>query len=374
MEAVLGKIATTIKSKLHGLKAKAREKGMQKIMQYKDKIPTEDQVMEKVKTTGCSPADKKRLEAKYNKLKNTLNKIKGILGKAAAGVAALSALLAMLNGLISILDAIISILNVILKVLKIVIKIAKIVVKFLGGTGTGGFIDLLSRLISKAEYNIKKWVQCVSRAKEFIKKMLKKYINPIAKLLAKIAAALAALLGLLEGIIGILEMLYMFALISCAQSSENNSGSDDNNKGDGTAGDGSGGKGSGNDQTGLGLNNISNDKGATLEKLSGLLDIMSPEEILAKYVNTGDDEFIRYIRNANFETIGYERFNAALNSEDTTAGADYPLDSTKQHLEMNTTDPDNDILEFPDLERGNKKSNILLDNLRLNPKGPKPSN
>ena len=107
MEAILGKIATTIKSKLHGLKSKAREKGMQKVMQYKDKIPTEDQVMEKLKTTGCSPADKKRLEAKYNKLKNTLNKIKGILGKAAAGIAALAAVLAMLNGLISILDAII---------------------------------------------------------------------------------------------------------------------------------------------------------------------------------------------------------------------------------------------------------------------------
>ena len=370
MEAILGKISTTIKSRLHGLKSKAKEKGMQKIMQYKDKIPTEDQVMEKVKSTGCSPADKKRLEAKYNKLKNTLNKIKGILGKAAAGVAALAAVLAMLNGLISILDAIISILNVILKVLKIIIKIAKIVVKFLGGTGTGGFIDLLSRLITKADYSIKKWVQAVGRAKEFIKKMLKKYINPIAKLLAKIAAALATLLGLLEGIIGILEILYMFALMSCAQSGDNSSGANDNNKGDGTGGNGNG---NGGNQSGLGLTNLSNDKGATLESLAGLLDKMSPEELLAKYSNTGDNEFIRYIRNARFETIGYERFNAGLDSQDDTMGLEYPLNSTKEHLETRIIDPNDEFLEFPDLVRGNKKNSILRKNLKINPKGPQPS-
>ncbi len=372
MEAILGKISTTIKSKLHGLKGKAKDKGMQKVMKYKDKIPTEDQVMEKVKSTGCSPADKKRLEAKYNKLKNFLNKVKGIMGKAAAGVAALAAVLAMLNGLISILDAIIKILNIILKVLKIIIKVAKIVVKFLGGTGTGGFIDLLSRLITKADYSIKKWVQAVGRAKEFIKKMLKKYINPIAKLLAKIAAALAAMLGLIEGILGILEILYMFALMLCAQSSENSTGADDNNKGDGTGGDGTN-NGTKDNQSGLGLNNLTNDKGATLEGLAAKLDTMSAEELLARYANTGDDEFIRYIKNASFETIGYERFNAALTSEDITMGADYPLSTTKQNLEINTTDHDDELPEWPELARGKQKKDYLRRNLKINPRGPRPN-
>ena len=45
----------------------------------------------------------------------------------------------------------------------------------MGGTGTGGLIDTLSRLIAKSEYTIGKWVQAVGRAKEFISKMLKKY-------------------------------------------------------------------------------------------------------------------------------------------------------------------------------------------------------
>ena len=134
----MGKITTMIKSKLHGLKDKAKKEGMKNVMKYKDKLPTEDQIAEKIKSSSCNPSDKKRLENKYNKIKNALKKIQKMLEAAGLAIAGLSALLKMLNGLLKILDQIIKILNVILKVLKIVILIAKIVVKFLGGTGTGG--------------------------------------------------------------------------------------------------------------------------------------------------------------------------------------------------------------------------------------------
>ena len=49
MEAVIGKITTMLKSKLHGLKGKAVEQGKRKVMKYKDKLPTEDQITEKLK-------------------------------------------------------------------------------------------------------------------------------------------------------------------------------------------------------------------------------------------------------------------------------------------------------------------------------------
>ena len=78
MEAIVGKITTMLKSKLHGLKGKAMDQGKRKVMKYKDKLPTEDQITEKLKKSGCSEADKKRLESKYNKIKNALNKIKGM--------------------------------------------------------------------------------------------------------------------------------------------------------------------------------------------------------------------------------------------------------------------------------------------------------
>jgi len=372
MEAVIGKITTMLKSKLHGLKGKAVDQGKRKVMKYKEKLPNEDQIAEKLKSSGCSDSDKKRLEAKYNKIKNILNKIKGIVAGAAAACAGLAAILAMLNGLLKILDAIIKILNVILKILKIVIKIAKIVVKFLGGTGTGGLIDLLSRLIVKAEYTIGKWVQAVGRAKEFIKKMLKKYINPIAKALAKAAAALAALLGIIEGLLMVLEMLYMFMLSKCAISGgDNNSTADTNNKGEGTAGDGTGGAdgGAGGNSGLLGTGT----KGDQLDALYNMLQNSTPEEIIGRMALRRDDEYIRYIRNARFQTIGYERFNAAINSFDSTQGVNYPYTDISKNIAPETRiDPSNELPEFPDLIRGNEKNNILKRNLRITPEGPNP--
>jgi hypothetical protein len=372
MEAVIGKITTMLKSKLHGLKGKATEQGKRKVMKYKEKLPTEDQITEKLKSSGCSDSDKKRLEAKYNKIKNLLNKIKGIVAGAAAACAGLAAILAMLNGLLKILDAIVKILNVILKILKIVIKIAKIVVKFLGGTGTGGLIDLLSRLIVKAEYTIGKWVQAVGRAKEFIKKMLKKYINPISKALAKAAAALAALLGIIEGLLMILEMLYMFMLSKCAISGgDNNSTADTNTNGEGTAGDGTG-DGTGDGSGGLGTGT----KGDQLALLHNMLQNSSPEEIIGRMAirRGGDDEYIRYIRNARFQTIGYERFDAAITSLDSTQGVNYPYTDISKNIAPETRiDAESRLPEFPDLVRGNDKNNILRRNLKENPDGPQPS-
>ena len=372
MEAIVGKITTMLKSKLHGLKGKAMDQGKRKVMKYKDKLPTEDQITEKLKKSGCSEADKKRLESKYNKIKNALNKIKGIVAAAAAAIAGLAALLALLNGLLKILDAIIKILNVILKILKIVIKIAKIVVKFLGGTGTGGLIDLLSRLITKSEYTIGKWVQCVGRAKEFIRKMLKKYINPISKALAKAAAALAALVGIIEGLLMVLEMLYMFMLSKCAISGgDNNSTADTNNKGEGTAGDGTGGA-DGGDGGNSGLLGTGT-KSDQLAALYNMLQTRSPEEIIAQMALRRDDEYIRYIRNARFQTIGYERFNAAVGSLDTTQGVDYPYTDISKNIAPETRiDAENRLPEFPDLVRGNQKRNILTRNLKENPSGPTP--
>ena len=306
MEAVLGKIATMVKGRLSGLKGKIKAESQRKVQKLKEKVPTQDQIMEKMKNKACDPANKKRLEAKYNKLKNNLKKLQNMALKAAALVAGLAAALAALRALLAILDVIITILNVIIKILNIIVKIVKIVVKFLGGTGTGGAIDIISRLIAKAEYQINKWKNAIGRAKEFIKKMLRKFINPIAKLLAKVAAALAALAGLIAGIIAILELAYMFILSQCALSQENSMLANDKNE----SGDDSntGGNGLGD---GTGVNN-------TYAGLAAMLnDGKTPEDILGTLANTGNTEFIMYTQNANFETIGYDRFNEAVDSLDT---------------------------------------------------------
>lgn len=298
MEAVLGKIATLVKGQLSGLRNKVKSEGQKKVQKLKEKVPTQDQIMEKLKNKACDPANKKRLEAKYNKIKRNLQKLQSITLKAAALIAGLAAALAAIRALLAILDVIITILNVIIKILNIVLKIVKIVVKFLGGTGTGGAIDIISRLITKAEYNINKWKNAIGRAKEFVKKMLKKYINPIARLLGKVALALAGLAALIAGIIAILEIAYMFILSQCALSQENSLSSNDNiNNNKNTGGQGLG--------EGTGINN-------TYAGIAAMLEDKTPEEILGTLANTGNTEFITYTRNANFETIGYSRFNEAV--------------------------------------------------------------
>ena len=212
----------------------------------------------------------------------------------------------------------------------------------------------------------------MGRAKEFIRKMLKKYINPISKALAKAAAALAALLGIIEGLLMVLEMLYMFMLSKCSISGgDNNSTADTNNKGEGTAGDGTGGE-DGGDGGNSGLTGQGT-KGDQLAALYNMLQTRSPEEIIAQMALRRDDEYIRYIRNARFQTIGYERFNAAVGSLDTTQGVDYPYTDISKNIAPETRiDAKNELPEFPDLVRGNQRNNDLKRNLRINPSGPDP--
>ena len=316
MNQILAKIKTQAGGKLFDLKEKAQSEGKKRLEKYRDKLPNEDQIAEKLgkfQKGLCEPNNKKKLEARYNKLKNFLKKAQKVLGASLAAVTGLLALLKLIDVLIKILETIIKVLNVILKVLKIVIKIAKIVVKFLGGTGTGGFIDMLSRLISKAEYKIKGWQAAVQRCIEWIKKTRAKYIKPIERILQKIMKAIAKILAAITGLIGILELLYLFLLSKCALDQETagaGTTSDDNNNGEGTAGNGSGEVGEGD-----GFDGNGND-GDRLARLAGVLENGSPEQIMARYAGTGNAEYIHYVERAGFESFGYERFNAVLGKED----------------------------------------------------------
>ena len=316
MNAILAKIKTQAEVKLFDLKDKAESEGKKQVAKYKDKLPNQDQIAEKLGkyTKGmCAPAKKQKLEARYNKLKNLLTKAQTVLGLSQAAIAGLLGLLKIIDKLIKILETIIKVLNVILKVLKIVIKIAKIVVKFLGGTGTGGFIDLLSRLITKAEYKIKGWSEAVKRVVEWIKKIRAKYIAPIKKILDKILKAISKVLAAISGLIAILELLYLFLLSKCTldQETANSTTSEGGTRGLGTAGDGSGETG-----TGDGFDGNGND-GEQLARLAGVLETGTPEQIMARYAGTGNQEYIHYVERAGFESFGYERFYAALGREGT---------------------------------------------------------
>ena len=303
MEKLFAKIATKGDSLMFKVKQKVKKEGKKKVQGYKDKLPNEDTIKQKLEFDSCDSASKRKKEKLYNKIKNFLKKIQKGLTAATLALGGLLALLEGLNVLLKIIDAIITVLNVILKVLKIIIKIAKIVTFFLGGTGTGGPLSALTNIIKKAEEKIEKWITAVQRAGEWIKRMIKKYIDPIKKMIKKALEIAAKLLAAVTGLIAILELLYLMLMQKCAltESQENLLGG----KSDGS---------------------ISGDKDYNNAlALQGLLTANTAEEIMSKFGASGNQEYIRHIRNARFETIGYERFNAAINSEDVTANAPWPV-------------------------------------------------
>ena len=97
MNQILGRLKTKADGVLFDLKEKAKSEGKKQVNKYKDKLPNEDQIAEKLgkfQQGLCEPNKKKRLEAKYNKLKNFLKKAQTIIG---GSVAALTALLGLLK-------------------------------------------------------------------------------------------------------------------------------------------------------------------------------------------------------------------------------------------------------------------------------------
>tara|TARA_R110000823_G_scaffold78871_1_gene179790 strand:- start:151 stop:1326 length:1176 start_codon:yes stop_codon:yes gene_type:complete len=297
VEKILGFVQGKIDGQLIKISKKAKEEGKKKILKLRDKLPSEEQLKQKLKQTSCNPGNRSKMERIYKKMKKFLEGLKNAINKALKLLGFLKGLIDMIGKLLKIILVILGILLVILIVLSILIVVAKIVVKFLGGTFTGGLIDFLSRAIVKAESFRDKWMGHIKVAKKWCQDKFKKYIRPIIDVLAKAILAVTGILGFINFLLSILEMLYVMTLQKCALEDQK-LGADTNTQDGGLDGDGNG----------------SNQAIAAL----ALINASSPEEIIGRIAQTGNDEFIHYIRNANFETIGYERFNAVFDSDDTS--------------------------------------------------------
>ena len=304
VEKVLGFVQGKIDGQLIKLKKKAKEEGKKKILKLRDKLPSEEQLKQKLKQKSCSPGNRSKMERIYKKMKRFLEGLKNAINKALKLLGFLKGLIDMIGKLLKIILTILGILLAILIVLSILIFVAKIVVKFLGGTFTGGLIDFLSRAIVKAEAFRDKWKGHIKVAKKWCQDKFKKYIRPIIDVLTKAILAVTGILGIINFLLSILEMLYVMTLQKCAIE-ENKLGADTNTQDGTTEGEGTG----------------ANQANAAL----ALINASTPEEIIGRLAQTGNQEYIHYIKNANFETIGYERFNAALPpSQDLTSNKPWP--------------------------------------------------
>ena len=314
VEKLIGKAQGMINGKLIDIKRKAKIEGKKKILALRDKLPSEDQIKERLKHKGCKPGDKKKMEAKFKRIKKFLENMKKKLNGALKILGFLKGLIDFLGKILKIILAILAILLVLLIVLVILIVVAKIVVKFLGGTFTGGLIDFLSRAIVKAEALRDKWKPHLVLAKRWVKAQFNKYIKPVIKILGIAIAAVTALIAAINFLLSILELLFVMALQKCALEEEKSGDSTNTNDGDGSAED--------ND---IDLN--------AAKAAAGLIAASSPEEILAALAATGKEEYIHYITNANFQTIGYRRFYDVLGSADVDANKSWPKTNASKKSE-----------------------------------------
>ena len=298
VEKLIGKAQGMINGKLIDIKRKAKVEGKKKILALRDKLPSEDQIKEKLKHRGCKPGDKKKMEAKFKRIKKFLENMKKKLNGALK-------ILGFLKGLIDFLG---KILKIILAILAILLVLLIVVVKFLGGTFTGGAIDFLSRAIVKGEMLRDKWKPHLVLAKRWVKAQFNKYIKPVIKILGIAIIAVTALIASINFLLSILELLFVMVLQKCAIGEEK-LGADTNSQDGGGSADNSG------------------DKNA-MAAAAGLIAASSPEEIIARLGATGKDEYIHYIINANFQTIGYERFYDVVSNIDKDAGQSWPASST----------------------------------------------
>ena len=76
MEKLFAKIATKGDSLMFKVKQKVKKEGKKKVQSYKDKLPNEDTIKQKLEFDNCDSASKRKKERMYNKIKNFLKKYK----------------------------------------------------------------------------------------------------------------------------------------------------------------------------------------------------------------------------------------------------------------------------------------------------------
>ena len=352
LEKIIHKITGKIDGTLGSIKGKVKGESKKKLLALKDKIPDENQLKQKLlgsvskaKEKMCEPATKSKLEKIYKKLKKFLEGLRSKINKALGLLGKLKGMLDFLGKLLKIIGGVLIVIGILMTVLNIVIKIAKIVVKFLGGTMTGGLIDFLSRKIVQAEAFRDKWKGYVKVAKNWVTEKFKKYIKPVLKILGIAIAAIVAVLGIINFLISVLEMLYLMTIQKCAVEEEKLGADVVNDGGEGET---------------------PQQRKQRAKAVAGLIEASSPEEIMMRLARTGKQEYIHYIRNANFETIGYKRFLDEIGGTDTSMNTPYPTptespDQQEMKGHVNLKPGDKEVLppkesDFEDIVRDINKA------------------
>ena len=250
---------------LFEVKNKLKEEGKKNLLKLQEQLPDKEEITSRIKADTCSTETANAVDKNFNNIKDKLNFIKDQLDKGVQKLEALRAKVEKIKGWLLKITGILDFLNPIINILNTVIKVLPISLNVLSGLLANGFaIKKLGDLIDAAKEKIIAINATIKTFKSSVDKWPAK-LDPILNLINKAIAPLQKVIGAIGTLMNVLEQLYLFYLAQC--------------------------------------NLPSNPVNADGSLNEGALD-----SVIDGLTQSGNNEIIEKIYNANFETIGYRRY------------------------------------------------------------------
>ena len=212
-------------------KTKVKAEGKKQVMKVLEKLPSKDDIKEKLISGACSPKAQEKMKKIYNKIHGLISKLENILLKAQGKLQSIKAKIdKVVNGVLPKLVKIMGILALIILVVKIIVAISPaILVASSGLLASGIVIVKIANAIMKAQSIVAEYDGTIKA----ITDQLKKYLKIALKIIASIAAAIllvSPILKFVQKIKAFIEFLYLMYLSMCNTSDTSVMDSDGNFK------------------------------------------------------------------------------------------------------------------------------------------------
>jgi len=208
---------------LYQVKKKLRSEAEKKVMSLQNKVPSQNQLLNKFSSSYCSPSTIKNAERNYNKYKNLINKIEK---KVQGAEKSINGLKRKIETVIKNIDKIKSIGDKLKKLIDILTKVvvaANVIIKGIGFIPStqyfpnpSGPIVLAKDLMEKALAKIVLINAAITGALAAISLYLNKAQNLLNGIISRILSVIADLLNRIKMIRQMLELFFLKLLRGCS--------------------------------------------------------------------------------------------------------------------------------------------------------------
>jgi len=200
-----------------------KEEANKKVIEIKQKIPTEDtirqMVMDEINSRGpelvCSIEIRERIDFIYSKMQNLLNNLKNIAARSQEKLQKLQEQLTKIGEIVLIIEGIFLTLNTLIPVLNTVVQVAKVGINFLKGPAADGATTVkLKDLIDKSKDRVEEIKNSVKVFKKKINKITKAVLIP-AGILTLILTFITLIKNQIKSISDLLYAYYVKYELMC---------------------------------------------------------------------------------------------------------------------------------------------------------------